>query len=423
MKKFLLAATSFLAVCFVVFFLQSCLKDKVTHTYTILTPIYESKDVVLANIKNNTAQSIQSPGKIFLYGNYIFLNEVDKGVHIIDNSNPSNPVRKAFIRIPGNVDIAVKGNTLYADMYSDLISVDISDPLNVKLLKDVPAVFPERSYYSTGGIYGGFVADPNKIIVGWIRKDTTVEEKPVSRRFITLDFTGQFLAAAPQAALAKSTLGIGGSLARFSIVNEHLYAVESHNLKVISISNPADPKLTKSIFAGFDIETIYPLKDKLFIGSMSGLYIFDISNPENPVSKGTFSHARACDPVVADDNYAYVTLREGTNCGPARNELLIVDIKNITSPYIAKTYSMTNPSGLSIDGHTLFVCDGTDGLKVYNTSYVYNVNLIKQFKNLEPYDVIAWNKNAIVVAKDGLYQFDYSNPASIHLRSKLTISK
>lgn len=423
MKKFLLTATGFIAVCFVLVFLQGCLKDKVTRTYTILTPVYESKDAVLANIRNNTPQSIQSPGKIFIYGNYIFLNEVDKGVHIIDNSNPSNPVKKAFIKIPGNVDIAVKGSTLYADMYSDLVSVDISDPLNVKLLKNVPGVFPERNYYSSTGIYGGFVPDPNKVIVGWVKKDTTVEEKPMSRRFITLEFMTDNPLAFAFSSTAKSAPGIGGSLARFSIVNDYLYAVESHSLNVISISNPADPKPTKSIFAGFDIETIYPFKDKLFLGSMTGLYIFDISNPENPVSKGTFSHARACDPVVADDNYAYVTLREGTNCGPAKNELVIVDIKNITSPSLVKTYSMKNPSGLSIDGNTLFICDGTDGLKVYNASNVQDVSLIKQFKNIEPYDVIAWDKNAIVVTKDGLYQYDYSNIANIQLRSKLTISK
>lgn len=421
MKKFLLTASSMIAVCLTVFFLHGCLKDKVTRTYTILTPVYESKDIVLANIKNNTPQSIQAPGKIFLYGNYIFLNEVDKGVHIIDNSNPSNPIKKAFIKIPGNVDIAVKGNTLYADMYADLISVDISDPLNVKLLKDVPGVFQDRNYYN--GMYGYFVPDPNKVIVDWIRKDTTVEEKPTSRRFITLDFVsvGTPLAQA-MSPVAKSATGIGGSLARFSIVNDQLYAVESHNLKVISIANPSDPKLTKNIFAGFDIETIYPLKDKLFLGSMNGLYIFDISNPENPVSKGTFSHARACDPVVADDNYAYVTLREGTTCGPAKNELLIVDIKNITSPTLTKTYSMNRPSGLSIDGNMLFICDGTAGLKIYNASNVSNIDLVKQFKTIEPHDVIAWNKNAIVVTKEGLYQFDYSNAANIRLRSRLTIS-
>lgn len=418
MKKFLLASSSFMTVCFISVFLQGCLKDKVTRTYTIFTPVYESKDVVLANIKSNSPHSIQSPGKIFLYGHYIFLNETDKGVHIIDNSNPSNPVKKAFINIPGNVDIAVKGNTLYADMYSDLISVDISDPLNVKLLKDVPGVFPERNYYSGGDFHQIYVADPNKIIVSWVRKDTTVEERPVSGRFVTFDFAG-----GPLASMAKSTPGMGGSLARFSIVNDYLYAVESHNLKVFSIENPADPKLTKSMFAGFDIETIYPLKDKLFLGSMTGLYIFDISNPESPISKGMFSHARACDPVVADNDYAYVTLREGTRCGPANNELDVINIKNITAPYIAQTYPMKNPTGLSVDGNMLFVCDGTDGLKIYNTSYVYNISFVKQFKNFEPHDVIAWDKNAVVVAKDGLYQFDYSNPANIRLTSKLSISK
>lgn len=418
MKKFLLFATSCLSICFVLFFLQGCLKDKVTHKYTILTPIYESKDAVLANIKSNSPQTIQSPGKIFIYGNYIFLNEVNKGVHIIDNANPSNPVKKAFINIPGNVDIAVKGNTLYADMYSDLLAIDITDPLNSKLLKTVSAIFPERTYEY------GFVPDKSKIIVGWTKKDTIATEKPYSRRWITTQFSNEL--AKDNVALANAAVsvpGIGGSLARFSIVNDYLYAVDHHTLKAISIANANDPKLVKDMFAGFDIETIYPLKDKLFLGSMTGLYIFDITNPESPISKGSFSHARACDPVVADDDNAYVTLKEGTRCGPAENELLVIDVKNVTAPLLLKKYSMKNPSGLAIDGKTLFVCDGTDGLKVYNTTNVYNINLVKQFKTIEPYDVIAWNKNAIVMANEGLYQFDYSDLNNIHLRSVLTIAK
>src|SRR5512139_3650253 len=100
MKKFLLAAISCAAICFVVFFLQGCLKDKMTHTYTILRPIYQTKEAVKANIKSNLPKTIESPGKIFVYGNYVFLNEPDKGVHVIDNSNPTNPVKKAFIDIP-----------------------------------------------------------------------------------------------------------------------------------------------------------------------------------------------------------------------------------------------------------------------------------------------------------------------------------
>jgi len=418
MKKFLLSAIGCTAICFVVFFLQGCLKDKITHTYTILRPVYQTKEAVKTNIKSNLPKTIESPGKIFIYGNYVFLNEGDKGVHIIDNSNPSNPVVKAFIDIPGNQDIAVKGNTLYADMYGDLVSIDISDPLHAKLLKDIPDVFPERNYV------GGFATNNTTVIVGWERKDTTVEVPLSSNKNYFVYSVSNI--ATPQllySSAAANPVGIGGSLARFSIVNDYLYAVDHHNLRAVAISNPNDLRIAGTLFAGFDIETIYPLKDKLFLGSMGGLYIYDISNPASPVANGNFVHARACDPVIADNDYAYVTLKAGTTCGPSNNELQILDIKDVTNPSLLKTYAMTSPSGLSKDGNTLFVCDGKDGLKIYNATDYSNLSLIKQVNSIEPIDVIAWSKNALVVTKDGLYQYDYSDLSNIHLNSKLTISK
>src|SRR5205085_4518442 len=117
-----------------------------------------------------------------------------------------------------------------------------------------------------------------------------------------------------------SPVGVGGSMARFTIVNDYMYAVNSHNLLSISLVNSADPVLKENIFAGFDIQTIYPFKDFLFLGSMGGMYIFDISNPAVPPPKSNFAHATACDPVISDGDYAYVTLRAGTNCGPTANE-------------------------------------------------------------------------------------------------------
>src|SRR5689334_23116956 len=132
MKKYILLLP--VIVCFV---LQGCLKDELTKTYSIMTPVYKEKAEVYANIKSNAPQDIKSPGKIYVYGQYIFLNEIDRGVHIIDNSNPANPVRRAFINIPGNLDIAVKGNTLYADLYTDMVVVDISNPLQARFLRYV----------------------------------------------------------------------------------------------------------------------------------------------------------------------------------------------------------------------------------------------------------------------------------------------
>ena len=108
--------------------LSSCLKDKFTRTYTVYKPILQSKQEVRNSISSSAARQVEAPGKIFVYGNTIFLNEIDKGVHIIDNTNPAAPRQQAFIPIPGNLDITVKGNTLYCDFYDELLAIDISNP-------------------------------------------------------------------------------------------------------------------------------------------------------------------------------------------------------------------------------------------------------------------------------------------------------
>lgn len=407
---------------FVVFALQSCLKDNVTKTYSIFEPIYKSKTEVLSEVKSSTPVSISNPGKIYMYGNYIFLNEVNKGVHIIDNSNPASPSIKAFINIPGNVDIAVKGSRLYADLFTDLVVVDISNPLDAALKKVVPKIFPERVYAA------GFVADSSKVIVGWTEKKIkeSVDGPPPAGggwirgdRFLLMSAAQSGTASV---GAAPAVTGIAGSMSRFSIVNDYLYAVNNSSIKVLDISAVNDPQLQNTVGVGWNIETIYPFKNKLFLGSSNGMFIFDITNPVAPVREGSLAHFRACDPVVADDDYAFVTLRAGTFCQGTNNQLDVVNVQNVQSPWLVKTYGLTNPHGLAKDGDLLFVCDGSDGLKVYNKSNVVNLQLLSHIKNIETYDVIAWNNRLLVVAKGGLYQYDYANPSSLSLISKLKVN-
>ena len=411
MKKILIVA----AVLVVSFSLQSCLKDKLTRTYTMLLPVYKDKNEVYADIKSNAPKEIKSPGKIFLFGNYIFLNEVNEGVHIIDNADPSNPKSKAFINIPGNLDIAVKGNTLYADLYSDLVVVDISDPLNAKFIKYIPNVFPDRSYSN------GFLADNTRIIVDWIKKDTTVKLESMGSNIIYT--TGVFAPSASSTnAAAPSVPGISGSMARFTIVNNDLFTINSFSLNTFDINSPNDPQNIATTSLGWNIETIYPFKDKLFIGSNSGVFIYDVSNPASPVAEGQFSHVRSCDPVIADDNTAYVTLHDGTVCQGFDNQMDVMNISSLSSPSLIKTYPMTNPHGLTKDNNLLFICDGRGGLKMFDAADPSKITLKKSIPGIEPYDAIAWNKNLVVVAKDGLYQFDYSNPNELNRRSKLAVT-
>lgn len=401
---------------------NSCVRDTCTRHFEYWEPVYRTKDEVRANIKNNAAQEIERPGKIYIRGNYIFLNEIDRGIHIIDNSNRSAPKNIAFVDIPGNLDMAVKGNILYADFYTDLVTIDITNPQQVVVKKFTENIFPERAWGN------GFSPEPSKVIADWVKRDTVIETTCGGNGglFGGLKAADALMlsngSGANTSSAGGSPYGMGGSMARFTIVNDYLYAVSNSALNVVSIANGSDPTFNNRVQIGWGIETIYPFNNKLFIGSNTGMFIFDISNPTQPTKTGSFSHARVCDPVIADNNNAFVTLRSGTTCEGFTNQLDILDISNISNPALIKTYPMTNPHGLAKDGTTLIICDGRDGLKFYNASDVRNLTLQKQITGLDTYDVIAINGWALVVAKDGLYQYDYSSVSNVTLLSKLNVA-
>jgi hypothetical protein len=149
---------------------------------------------------------------------------------------------------------------------------------------------------------------------------------------------------------------------------------------------------------------------------------------------GECVHVNACDPVIADNRYAYVTLSDGTKCGGFSDELDIVDTKDLYYPTtvildpipsdassaIIKKYPLTHPEGLSKDGSYLFICDGKDGLKVYDASDVTNLKMLDHLNTPEARDVITINGLAILITAQGLYQFDYSDINNIHLVSKIS---
>ncbi len=419
-----------LIISFIPFF-QGCVKDNCTRHYSYWIPHYKTKIEVRDNIKSNLPTDIVHPGKIYVRGNFIFLNELDKGIHVIDNTNPQSPQRVAFITIPGNIDLAVKGNMLYADMYTDIVTIDITDPRNVVLKKVNENVLPER-------YYAGFHNNAMSVIVDWERRDTTINEFCGGRTgffggtafksgdVVALSASGSFfnLGQMGSSSSASSPFGMGGSMARFTIVNNYLYTVSVAALKVLSIQNPADPVFSNNVSVGDNIETIYPFNNKLLIGSNAGMFIYDLSNPANPVRQGQFGHTRSCDPVIADNNYAYVTLRSGTACLGFTNQMEVLDISNLTSPSLLKVYPLSNPHGLAKDGNLLIICDGKDGLKFYDASLPATaITLKKTISGPETYDVIAAGGWALMVASDGLYQYSYDNAFNVNLLSKMPVKQ
>ena len=132
------------------------------------TPVLMSRQQLEASIAQKEPRAIVKPGKLYRYRHYILINELYKGVHIIDNQNPKSPVNVAFIQVPGCVDMAVKENVLYVDNAVDLVAISLGDVNNLQVTSRVRNALPElpapdnmQVWYGKGG------APEDAVVVGW----------------------------------------------------------------------------------------------------------------------------------------------------------------------------------------------------------------------------------------------------------------
>jgi len=211
--------------------------------------------------------------------------------------------------------------------------------------------------------------------------------------------------------------GLGGSMQQFTIINDYLYTVDYKTLKVFHLADAENPVLLETIDMGIGMETIFPQDDKLFIGANDGVHIYDISNPRSPEEVSEFDHVTSCDPVIANDQYAFATLRGGTECGGNLSQLDILDLSDMSNPQLIAETELINPYGLGFTNdneNIIYVCDGYDGLKAYDITDMSDVQLVMQMTDLEAVDVIAHGTNQLVVlTKQGVFQYDATDPINL----------
>lgn len=406
-------------------------KCEETNHFVYYEPVYSTSAEIKSAVVVVEPIPLSDIGRIYFKDGILFINESGKGIHIIDNKNPSNPIPLHFLNIPGNYDLAIRGNTLYADSFIDLVAFDISDISRIKEVNRIERLF---NNYTTMGM---MVSSVRGILTEW-KKVEQVSVNETECNAIYQPWGGVFyndgiamLAGSAQSFSAKtafapttvSQTGIGGSMARFTISGDFLYGLDGANLDVVDVSQQSQPTAKNEIPLSWDVETLFPYENNLFVGSRTGMYILDLASPAQPSIISLYSHLRSCDPVVVEGEYAYVTLRSGSACEGFTNQLEVIDISNLKNPTIVKTYQMTNPHGLGIDQGTLFICDGSDGLKVYDATDVSRIseNQLAHDKSINAFDVIPYQQVAMIIGKDGLYQYDYSDIKNIKLISQLPI--
>lgn len=403
----------FLAISLIVLTgLNSC-QDQVESTYTYRTqvPVFlQMSTFRAADIVITPGKTLESSGKIYIYGDYLFINEPQKGIHIIDNSSPKRPINVNFINIPGNVDLAVNDNILYADSYVDLLAFDISNLRDIKMVKRVEDVFPHMYTDINTGTFITY-------------KDTVVtHDSEMGRGWFGTGWARNGMMMA-NASAAGQSYGQGGSMARFTLMSGHMYAVDEANLRVFDVHTAADPQYLKEIRLGWGIETIFPFQNKLFIGSNTGMYIYDAMVPSDPKQMSVYQHITACDPVVVNEKHAFVTLRSGISCRFGVDELQIIDIVDPYKPKLVKAYPMANPHGLALAGDYLYLGEGEYGLKSFMVADVLKIdqNQLEYLKSMKTVDIIPGPNSLIVIGPDGVCQFDYSDPRNLKLMSCIQV--
>ena len=398
--------------------LSSC-HDKFTETYTANVPQYLNLDDWRAlEIAAENPRDLSEPGKIYVYQNYLFIVEKGVGIHILNNANPTSPQNLAFLSVQGCVDLAVLNNILYVDSYYDLLSFNIGDPANPEFKCRIADAFDFNNWTLINGYDESLPSvgiDRKKgVIVGWIQEEISSEATGYSPVYLNNFEMGDGIGGI-NTSVGSMSSGVGGSMAQFTITGSYLYVLRPTSITSFNLGADVCPEQSSVTEVNWNAETIFPYNNHLFLGTSSGMMIYNLNNPSAPQFVSSISHLTACDPVVVQGNRAYVTIRTGTRCQGFLNQLLVVDITNYNTPTMLANYDLVNPHGLGIDGNTLFICDGSDGLKVFDATDDLSImdNLISHYQNINTFDVIPFNNVLIMTSAEGIYQYDYSDPQNI----------
>lgn len=407
-------------------------------TYTANVPIYLEHEEFRSAVASAETQPIDKAGKIFFKDHFLFINNREEGIHIVDNRDPSNPVNAGYIKVPGNREIAINEDMLYADSYVDLVAIDIRDPYNVTEVGRAKDAFPQ-SLPSHDPTYRVQQPDPEKgVVVGWKLETITevVENGDVMDGFVDLRWDNNMFIEEQDERFDEqmrfgveggttrnaSSGGKSGSMAGFVIAHGHLYTINGSEIDVFDISNPTPVKVN-SVQSDRQLETLHPFGENLFVGTTNGMLIYSLGNPQNPHYESVFEHAQSCDPVAVDETHAYVTLRSGRFCGGWSDQLDVIDITDIKFPKHVSTEFIDSPYGLAVDGNNVFVCNGSSGLTVFDASNKSSLQEVERFRDQSALDVITYNDVLMMIGPDGLYQYDFADLQNMQLLSSIKTTK
>lgn len=215
---------------------------------------------------------------------------------------------------------------------------------------------------------------------------------------------------------STGTLTANAPLGRVVTIGNNLYAVSHGQLKTYDIANAANPtEINRSNF-GSNPSVFSNYQNYIYVGytnSFSDAFQIFNTASTNPSLQSSHPIFKPCSSVAINANYAFITERTNSECGAGGNNLTVLDIST-SQATVVRTYNLTSPYGLALDGNNLFVCDA--GIKYYDASNPANL-VLKQTININATTVTAQNGKLAATGTNSLYQYDYSSGTLVQLSS------
>ena len=388
----------------------------------VTVPVIKSKSEIRNSIQIKSAQQTNSDGKIYVYDDLLFYIAQNSGIHIFNNQNPENPQNIIFIQLEGVNDISIKNDILYADNFMDMVVFDISNISDIQLVNiqedmlNYYAEFPENSIYYQFDVYP---ANEEEFIAEY---STVYMERAEVENNLEMYWTTFSIFESDVLALSAGVnIGTGGSYAKFQIFNDALYTLDDYKLNTFDITDYNSISLVSETWLGgwFGgvLETTFILKENLFIGATDGMHIVSLVDEFNPTYLSSFTHAMGCDPVVAEDYTAYITVRGGNACGAIEDQVNVIDISDISAPVEYSTYFLSSPYGLGIKDQILYVCND-EGLNVFDAQNPNELVLENTYQTTSK-DVIPLSSHLIAVGENVIHQYNYADNFGLELISTI----
>lgn len=381
------------------------------------------------------------PKDVIVQGAYAYtLNNGYPKMEILDISNPLNVVKKSELVLKGSGEgFFISGNLIFiAENNKGMEIVDVSNPSEPDVIGELSGVTPKKLYYKNGYIFGiggtSFysieVNDPKKPV---LLKSISVLSDP---KDILVRGSAAYIADGmyglkvidinnPSEPKLIKTHTIGENIVGVQIAGKKLIlADESKGVWILEVDNIENPSNINQI-GNFIIRGI--TKDIAISGSfvyvlsvVSGIWVLDISNPREDITCPDAIYCKGFLEISNSENRKMSINGTMLYVAQLYNGLEIYEIAYPTVPVKLGEITMSPMSYALQNGH-LFLLDSTS-LMTYNILDPQNPIYLKTMSNFisNPNDLAVVN-NLIYIAEyndlSSIIVVDATDPSNPHLSS------